>query len=273
MITTIISEADKKVNPSKTFLMHATNLYDSIRLKEIRNLYPGKLIQMSPHELQIQLSDTSYLFVYRFGCLVFFNVSSEQMQEEIEKLKAQMGEGVVTPTTEIFDIVVSDITKVEFEYVSIKKFSIEYLRLIAMTLGQSAALEYFELNADKMLFETSSFMSNLASVGKIPFQTKKLLKIIGSIATTRHHIISNVSILDPPDETWKSKELEYLYRELQSNFDIDTRFKVLDKKLTLIQDNIEIIAKLTSTRTTTILEALVVILICLEITLAVFGQL
>lgn len=254
-----------------SYLMQAINLYDSINIKNVRTVLSGKVIDSTPQEMQLQFGENSYLFVYRFGCLVFFNMNNSEVDSVISKLRATLGNGLPNPTTETFQVNIGDSPfRVEFEYVELKKVSLDHLRLIAITLGQSSALEYFELSADRMLYETSNFMQNLSRIGVVPLQTKALLKIIGSTASARQHVISNLSILDPPEDTWKSKEFEKLFRELQSNFDIDVRFRTLDRKLTLIQDNIEILADLTSSRRSTILEALIVILIVLEIILAFF---
>lgn len=259
---------------SPRYTMQAINLYDSIRLKSSRSLLSGKVISSSPHELQLQYGHHKYLFVYRFGCLVFFNISAEERELEINKLKAALGAGVAQPTTESYQVQIAEGPyKVEFEHVEIKKLSADYLRLIAMTLGQSAGLEYFELSADRMLYETSSFMQDMARGGRVPVRTKRLLQIIGNTASTRQNIISNLNILDPPDETWQSKELGKLHYDLQQNFDIDLRFRTLDRKLILIQDNIEILADLVARRNTTFLESLVVILIFLEIAFALILKL
>ncbi len=96
--------------------------------------------------------------------------------------------------------------------------------------------------------------------------------MIGSTATTRQKIVSNLAILDPPDETWKSKEFELFFRELQQNFDIEVRFRTLDRKLSLIQDNIELLADLLSTRKSHILETLVILLIAVEIIIALMPK-
>jgi uncharacterized Rmd1/YagE family protein len=252
------------------YTVQALNLFDVINIKTIRSLLSGKVIDSSPQELQLQYGENSYLFVYRFGCLVFFNLSQEDIERETGKLKAALGEGLEFPTTETYQVNIGDFTaRVEFEYVELKRLSLDHLRLIAKSLGQSAALEYFEIKADRMLSDTASFMENLAKGGSLPFFSKRLLKIIGSTASTRQTILSNLAILDPPEETWKSKELEKLYRELQGNFDIEIRFRSLDRKLILLQDNIEILADLTSARKTALLEALVVILIVAEVILAI----
>ena len=253
------------------FTIQAVNLFDSINIKATRNLLSGKVIDSSPQEMQVQYGEHSYLFIYRFGSVVFFNMTNAEIERETEKLKAALGGGVTNPTTETYQVNVGEFPlKVEFEYVELKKLTLENLRLIAVTLGQSAALEYFEIIADRMLYETSAFTEELAKGGSVPFRTKRLLKIIGSTASARQNIISNVAILDPPDDTWKSKELEKFFKELQQNFDIEVRFRTLDRKLSLIQDNIELLADIMETRKTNLLEGIIVLLILLELLQAIF---
>lgn len=250
-------------------LMQAINLYDSINIKTIRPAISGKIIDVTPQEIHSQYGENSFLFVYRFGCLVFYNMSNDLIESEIAKIKAILGPGLPNPTSETYQVNIGDFnTRVEFEYVEMKKASIDQLKFIAVTVGQSAALEYFEAQAERMLTETLNLLQNMARWGMVPMQNKSLIKIIGSTAAVRQHIVSNLSILDPPEETWKSKELERFFRDLQGNFDIDVRFRTLDRKLTLVQDNIEILTDLTASRRSNFLEALIVALIVLEIGLA-----
>lgn len=255
------------------YTVQALNLFDVISIKAIRSLLTGKVIFSSPQEMQLQYAENSYLFVYRFGCLVFFNMTNEEIDRETTKLRSALGSQNEFPTTESYVVNVGDFAaRVEFDYMELKRLTLDHLRVIAMSLGQSAALEYYELKADRMLRDTSSFMQSLAEDGASSFRTKTLLQIIGSTAFTRQHIISNLAILDPPEETWKNKELERLYRDLQQNFDIEIRFRTLDRKMSLLQDNIEILADLTSKRRTNLLEMSIVLLILLEIILAVIQR-
>lgn len=255
-----------------SLLMQAINLYDSINIKSARALVSGTVVDTSPQEMVVQYAEDQFLFIYRFGCLVFFNMPEAKIESETRALKTAMGPGVDLPTTETYQVMIGSTNKVEFEYVELKKIFIDSLRLVAVTVGQSAALEYFEIRAERMLHDMSGEMKRFSQSGRVPLYTKKLLRFIGSTASARQHIISNLAILDPPEETWKSKELEKLHKELQQNFDIDTRFKVLDRKLTLVQDNIEILADLTSKSRTNLLEGLIVVLIVLELVLALLSK-
>ncbi len=259
---------------AESYRIQALNLYDSFNIKTIRTFLAGRVIHSSPQELVVQHSDTSFQFFYRFGCVVFFNFSSAEIDAQVQKLTSNLGQGLENPTAESYEVLVGDThNHVEFEYVELKKLTAEYLRLIAMTVGQSAALEYFESIADRMLLDTSTLMQALAQKGVIPFRGKELVKRIGTAASARQSIISKLSVLDPPEETWKSKELEKLYTDTQQNFDIQVRFRTLDRKLSLIQDNIEILADLASRRRANFLEALLIFLIVLEVVLAVLSAL
>ncbi len=257
--------------PAAGFTVQAINLFESISIKGIRSVLSGKVIDSSPQELRLQYGENSYLFVFRFGCLVFFNMANAEIEREVEKLKATLGNALPQPTTETYQVNVGEFPlRVEFEYVELKKLTLDHLRLIAVSVGQSAALEYFEVEADRMLGVTAKYMTGLAKQGTLPPQTRKLMSIIGLAASTRQSIVSNLAILDPPDETWKSKEFENFFRELQQNFDIEVRFRTLDRKLSLIQNNIELLADLIATRKSHLLETLIVILIVAEIILAFF---
>lgn len=253
----------------QSYAFQAINLFDAINIKTVRTLLSGKVLDSSPQQLHLQYGENGHLFVYRFGCLVFFNMTAELVEQEIGRLRAALGNVLGAPTEETYQLVIADgPPKVEFEHVELKKITTDSLRVIGITIGQSAALEYFEVRADRMLTETSGFMVHLAKGGPLRWQTKKILETIGSTASTRQYIISNLAILDPPDEAWKSKELERLFRELQNNFDIEVRFRALDRKLALIQSNLELLADLIETRRTNALELLIVILIVIEILLA-----
>lgn len=230
----------------------------------------GRVVDSNPNELQLQYGDDGYLFVYRFGALVAFNLSEKMLAEEREKIASWIGPELDKPTFETYQVQVGG-TKdnVEFEYVQIRTMSLSHLRLIAITLGQSAALEYVELEANRLLQETMKLMQRLGQKGSVPTGAKALLKFIGSAAANRQHILSSLAIFDPPDETWTSDESQRLFGALQQNFDIDIRFRALDRKLALVQDNIEILVNLLTARRAAFLEFMIVILIVLELVLAI----
>ena len=138
---------------STLFTMQAINLYDSIHIKRVRSLLSGKLAYSSPQEIVFEFSETKFLFVFRFGSLVFFGFSQEEIDREVKNLQEAFGPGVSNPTTETYQVIIGETGhRVEFEYVEIKRLGIDQLRLIAVSVAQSAGVEYFELMTEKLLF-------------------------------------------------------------------------------------------------------------------------
>lgn len=249
----------------------AYNVFDNIKIKELRHILPGQILGSTTREMVISFPDGALVFIFQFGCVVFFNFDAERAEAYLDTLKKANVSLLERPTYEQYAVKLGEQMRVEFDFVELTEISIEQIRFVAMTIGQSAALEFFEVIADDLLNDSSSLMKNLAAGRRLPWNDKKILKTIGTSATARQRIISNVWVLDPPEDTWKSAELEFLFKELQQNFDIDMRFKTLEKKLTIVQDNNEILADLVTSRKTAFLELLIVLLIVLEIVMALFS--
>jgi len=150
-------------------LIQAFNLYHSISIKKIHTALTGKVIDSTLNELQLQYGPDSYLFIYRFGTLVACNLSDEILAAERQKITELLGPELEKPTTETYQVGVGgQKDNVEFEYVQLKKISPSNLRLIAITVGQSAALEYVEIEANRLLSETIELMERLGRQGSVP---------------------------------------------------------------------------------------------------------
>lgn len=150
-------------------------------------------------------------------------------------------------------------------FVELPRFQFASIRIVALIVAQSTALEYFENRTQTMLERSNAYIKDLSLKGRVPFKDKQLLKIIGQTAATRQEVLSHLAVLDTPEETWENKQLEGLFEALEHNFEIHIRSRVMEKKLSLIQDNIELLADLVSTKRSHLLELLIILLIGLEI--------
>jgi len=258
------------VNVTNPYLLQAFNLYHAIPVKSLRPILTGRIVDSSPSALQVEYGDLKFVFIYRFGAIVFFNMDTKEVEEELSRIRGILGPDLDDKTSETFHIKIGDQDRFEFDYAELRSINIKTIGMIALTVGQSAALETYEIHSDRMLHNSANFMQRLAKVGSVPLRGKILLKFIGSAAGTRQEIVANLAILDPPEEAWLSHEMQKIFKETQQCFDIDVRFRALDRKLTLVQDNLEILANLVTNRRAAILEILIVGLIALELILAVF---
>jgi required for meiotic nuclear division protein 1 len=255
------------------FGVKAYKLYDVISLKAVKGIFSEDRIQPAPQGFVIPFKKESYLYLFRFGCVAFFNFTEEDAATELARLREALGKGADDPPTESYEIRIGEPVQVEFEHTVVKRLTRDHIAVIALTVAQSAALDFLEKNTEQVLETSSTLFVNVSSQGRLPLDLRNLLKLIGGTVNTRQDIVTKLAILDAPDETWKSKELDKLYRDVRDNFEIDLRFRAVDRKLTLLQDNIELLADLTNYQRANALELLIIALIFIEILLGVTGLL
>ena len=83
-------------------------------------------------------------------------------------------------------------------------------------------------------------------------------------------ILSRLSLLDKPDITWDSPELETLFGHMRKMYELDDRFRAVEFKLDSIQDNSKALLSILQTRRSERLEIVIVALILIEVVLFVY---
>lgn len=261
----------------KTYQIVATHFAEKLKLKEaVSGLENPHLL--STWEAAFKFSEDSYAFLYNFGSVVFFNVPEEKQKPFLETLKKRSSTPANTPDTTTSDTFIVEIDStaqkndVGFNKVTLGELNYPKARLISMVVAESTALEYFELICEDLLIKTNYISDSLRTKGKLLKETKNLLKFIGFCLTTKQEIITNLYVVDAPDEVWDDQLLDRLYGDLKRMFEIETRYKVLEYKLRLIQESVEIIVDLSKSRRETYLELTIIVLIAFEIFWTVLGK-
>lgn len=259
----------------KTYSVNAFHLTDKLKLKEI-----GPLISEAPPlllsvwEAVFKFSEDSYVFLYNFGSVVFFNVSEEKQKIILDKVKgATVTDQVSYTTTDTFSVEVTSEAKTEagFNKATVKDLNYNNIRLVCMVVAESAALEYFELIVEDLLVGTRQFSESLRSKGRLIREGKQVVKFIGFCLTTKQDIIANLYVVDAPDEVWDDQVLDRLYGDLKRMFEIETRYRVLEYKLKLIQESLEIIVDLSQGLKETYMDLTIIVLIVIDIVIAMVG--
>jgi len=137
-----------------------------------------------------------------------------------------------------------------------------------MTVGQSAAMEYYERIVDDMFARTERIVNQLETRGTVPYRTRPLHRFIGTAIGTRNEVVSILHLLDKPDEAWEDPGMDRIYGELRAEFDLGDRYRSLELKLRSVQDSLELVLDVARDRRLVLLETIVVLLILSEIVLA-----
>ena len=256
----------------KQYPIRAYHIAERLKLKDVRDKMGYVTKEFSNYEMVIALeTPNSYMIFYNFGSVLFFNVPDELLDIQMARLQEFRAPSDTMRTSDNFFIEVSELgqNKAHFDHMEVRELTYDSVKLASVLLAQSTALEYYEILIENLLERTSRFSRLLQDKGEFLRETSELLKFIGLCLSTRQDIISNLYIVDSPDEIWENNELERLFIDLKNLFDIDVRYRALEHKIQIVQESIEIIVDLSKSKRSLRLEYTVVMLIALEILITV----
>jgi required for meiotic nuclear division protein 1 len=206
--------------------------------------------------------------------VVFFNVPDEMQERElsaIQEYRVPSDQGRATDgfLLEVQEGAVMPVPKVFFDRVIASNISFPIVKLVCMLLAESTALEYYEVLIENLLEKTNVFSKKLQRQGRLLESTGDLIKFIGLCLDTKQEIISNLYIVDSPDETWENSELDRVHQDLKLMMEIETRYRALEYKIKIIQESVDVIVDLSKSKRETLLELIIILLISFEVIISI----
>jgi len=253
----------------RTHSFFAAAFVENFPLKELAAAYPEA--KRSPRDLWFRPASGGVVFVYPFGAVVFLDVAPEVRVAELQRL------ATARPRLTQAQVLNEELTvrealearpDIEEGVLVVDSLSFERASVVALTVAQSAAMDYYERIVDQMFVEADRLASELEKAGTMPMRTRHLLKFIGATVGTRAEVLSVLHLLDMPDAAWDDPGAERIYHKLRAEFDLVDRYHSLELKLRSVQDTLEVITDVARDRRLFLLEATVVLLILLEIVLS-----
>lgn len=253
--------------PPVEHIFHAVAFVENLSLKDLAAAFPGA--RRSPYELALPLGVSSAAFVYPFGAMVFQNVSSEERAELLRRLNAARP-GLTTAVIQEEFTVREDLASapsVEGGDLVIDRFTAHRAGVVALIVGQSASMEYYENIVEQMFSRTGQLVDRLEKAGTVSWRTRPLHRFIGEAVSTRSEVLSVLHLLDKPDATWDDPVMNEIYADLRAEFDLLDRYGALESKLRSVQEGLELVLDVARDRRLVLLESTVVLLIVLEVVL------
>jgi required for meiotic nuclear division protein 1 len=232
---------------------------DRLGWSEIRRFVYGSIYS---------LDEGARLYLFRFGAVV--HDGAETMDPSIQRVLEQAVEQRYIPSTaETYWVAVGTPAeggpRVGWDRVVIPKRSPELLAAVALLLGQSAALERYEIAADALMEEALSIARELRTHGRVPRNTRELVRRIGRIAADRLELARYFYLMDRPEEAWENPSLADLYDKLFRNLELAERHRAMLQKLEGVEAATEIVLDLWQVRRSHTLEWAIILLILFEI--------
>jgi uncharacterized Rmd1/YagE family protein len=252
--------------PLHTF--HAVAFVENLSLKELAPNYPEA--RRTAHELSFVTPTGGIAFIYPFGVVVFYDVPLEQREQELTRLH-RFRPGLTAATVQEEFTVREDPgmpPDVINGVLTIDKMNFERASVVALTVAQSAAMEYYDRIVQAMFGQTDKMVERMEKAGSVPLRTRPLHRFIGGAMGTRNEVLSILHLLDRPDALWDDPGADSIYEQLRAEFDLVDRYQSLELKLRAIQEALELVLDVARDRRLVLLEASIVLLIVLEIALS-----
>ena len=254
--------------------IEAVQIAELFNIKKFRSEFRTEAFSGSTSEVFYALTENNrYLYVFDYGVVVFANYDAVAKSEFIQFMRNYAITLVNLDLSEEYRIVVEEkLNKilVKNDFVSVPQIDSSLLRIVMLNIGQSVALEHYEVLTDELISSSKHYIMELENRGKLSISKKDLLKYIGRVLNVKNSIVDNLYILDDPNLVWDNEELNLLNRNLKTNFDINPRFKDLDYRLQIVENNLTLFTDVLNVRESSRLEWIVIISIALEIVIALF---
>ena len=255
-------------------LIEAVQIAEAFSIKKFRSEFQIEAHAGSPSEVFYALEEPNrYLYVFDYGVVVFANFDAQAKSEFINFIKNYASTLVHFDLSEEYRIETeTHLSKpiVKNNSVSVAHIDSAMVRIVMLNIGQSVALDHYEVLTNELINSSKHYILQLEQRGKLNISKKDLLKYIGKVLNIKNSIVDNLYILDDPNMVWDNEELNLLNRHLKANFDINPRFKDLDYRLQIVENNLTLFTDVLNVRESSRLEWMIVFLIVFEILISLF---
>jgi uncharacterized Rmd1/YagE family protein len=250
--------------------VHVLDIGKNIATKDFQKKNQLKVLLKEP--LIISAGQQKWVVILRYGVVAFWNMTPKEEKEWLRTIQPFVVDRFEKPLEDV--LMVTKSSRLEGSYkdrIYLKSIDPQKIAIVSLILGRSLALERYERDASKTLIEFDSVMKSFGEKGRTTLSTKALLKKVGFAMNLQHLTVSQMALLDKPDSTWESHQLDALYHDLSTDYELEDRYDVLSEKLKLIFHNVQFILDFIDARRSLMLEATIVLLIVFEIVLFFIG--
>jgi required for meiotic nuclear division protein 1 len=252
---------------------HALAFVENFSLRELATRYPEA--KRTHHHLWLPATSGGAVYLFPSGAVVFHNVGQAGREAEMLRLRRALPNlSDARILTEEFSVRVVAGARPDIDAGGLVVDALDRERadVVALTIGQSAAMEYYERIVDQMFTETDRLVERLEKKGTMPIFTRKLHRFIGAAIGTRSEVLSVLHLFDKPDAAWDDPGADKIYEQLRAEFDLVDRHQALELKLRSVQDALELVTDIARDKRLVWLEVSIVLLIVLEIALRFVGH-
>jgi uncharacterized Rmd1/YagE family protein len=209
------------------------------------------------------------VFFFSYGVMVAWGLTEEEELAILEKARPFEIEPQINPGKDDYEFTYGDVSRIQREGMILPNKDVLTKLSVSYGLGQSTKLSVFEETVNKSIAQTHHLPEDLATKGKISLSRKEISQKIGELFIDRSSVNLHSDILDEPEFFWEYPEHQPIYRDTAKCFDIAPRAEVLNKRLTIVAELLEILSDQLNHQHSSTLEWTIIWLILIEVFLAI----
>lgn len=221
----------------------------------------------------IDVEGDEQIVLFRYGVIVCWNISYENLKFFQDFVRPYMVEELVHPLIEEFAYQESDEFKIYQDVLFCNDASVLFKIALSHPLAQHIKLELFEEHIEQSIEANSTIAHQLVLDGKIKFSKKEISQKIGELFLVKSKINLHYDLLDTPEFIWEYSEYEGHYEKMIKYLDLHARVAVLNKKVEVIQEILDMLGNEQNHKYSSFLEWIIIILIAFEIVMNIVDHL
>ncbi len=247
--------------------IEAYQIADQIQIKRFKTDFKHTTVYSSSTDLFYHLEKDKYLSVFGYGIVVFAGYDEIEKSNLIKFLKEYCEELIETEFKDDFIVELSDNEEIKLNYnsIDIPKVNDSVIQIIMLNIAQTVALDFYEDLSLTILNQTKKLTDELEKRGKMEISKINLLKFIGKTLNIKNGVIDNLYIFDAPDIVWEDEYLEKIDEGLKKLLDLRMRYRDIDYKLKIVQENLTLFTDLLQNRQSHNMEIIIIVLILIEV--------
>jgi len=255
--------------PPRDHTFSAIAFEENLVLKDLVPQFPEAVL--TSIELTISQDGHGDTHIYPFGAIVFHDVGPDRRNAELTRLQTKLPKLTKQAVVEEYTVREdASAGKIGFDngVLVVDRMTPGRVSVVALTVAQSAAMEYYERIVSSLAARTSTFVQRLERKGTVPLRIRPLHRFIGEAIATRTEVLEVLHLLDKPDAAWDDPGMSDIYDDLRAEFDLTDRYSALELKLRSVQEALELVLDVARDRRLVWLEAIIVLLFLFEIVLS-----
>ncbi len=260
-------------SPAGPLLLRAEYFQGQIDFRAFGARHPHHRI-LSTNPLVLEPEAGTWVYLSRFGAVVFWNASAAVVEAVLRDLAVLPGIGarVEAARDDLRVHLGAETDGVTFSEVWLRELTLDKLKIVSLALAQSVALDSVEDEVSRALDRFQPVVQALRAEGRLVSGQRELLRTVGFAMAVRAAVLDTLTLFDDPPETWESEALAHLDGALFDQFDLEERLSAVNQKVAYLQDAGSTVLDVLAHRKDQRLEWIIIVLILVEVVLFVWKE-